>query len=76
MNLKQMLKDLKVTGIKLTEVAEKTGINIYTLYAITSGKQISKDKEEYIINLLYSIYNKELTRIELLKELQKKREAV
>lgn len=74
MKLQQLLKDLKVSGVKLTQIAETTGINIHTLYAITSGKQISKEKEDYIIALLYSIYNSELARIAVLKDIRKKQE--
>lgn len=74
MKLRQILKELKVTGIKLTDIAEKIGVNIHTLYSITSGRKISKEKEEYITNMIYSFYNKELARIEVLKEMQQKRE--
>lgn len=70
MKIKQLLKDLKISGIKLTEVSEKTGININTLYSITGGRQISEEKEKYYISLIYSIYHKELARFEVLKELQ------
>ena len=71
MKLKQMLKDLKVSGIKLKQIAERTGINIHTLYAITAGREISKEKEDYIISLLYSIYNNELARLEVLRAYKK-----
>ena len=73
MNLKQLLIELKVSGIRLTE---KTGINIYTLYSITGGKQISKSKEDYIISLIYSYYSKEIARLEVLKELRQNKEVI
>lgn len=68
MELKQILKDLKVSGIKLKDIAEKTGMNIHTLYSITSGRKISKEKETYLISLIYSIYKKELVRLEFIND--------
>ena len=76
MILKDLLQELKISGIKLTEVAERTGINIYTLYSITSGRKISKEKEDYYISLLYSVYHKEIVRLQVLKEIHNNQEVL
>ena len=53
METKEMIKEARVKGITIKNLADMTGINVKTLYNYSCGyRNISKEKEEKIRNIL------------------------
>lgn len=53
METKEMIKEARVKGITIKNLADMTDINVKTLYNYSCGyRNISKEKEEKIRNIL------------------------
>lgn len=69
MTLQRQLKGLMMLGVKLTDVAEKTKINIHTLYSISNGRNTSKEKEEMIRRSIMYYYPEEIEELSKFRDL-------
>lgn len=68
MDLRSTLKYLKVSGIRLTEIASKIGTNVNFLYSVSAGKPVSLEKEKFTLALLHKYYGNVLSNIESLQK--------
>ena len=65
-DLRLLLKYLKITGVKFTDLSERAGINRATIYSISAGRSTSRDTEHYLRQVIAASYPEQLQRIERL----------
>ena len=67
MDLQQTLKELKLVGVKFTALSALSGVNVNTIYSISSGRCRSREMERLLVNVIKTYYKEELEKIALLK---------
>ena len=68
MNLQQLLKQLKLVGVKFTALAALSGVNVKTIYSICGGRCYSQELESLLVNVIKTYYKEELEKIAYLKK--------
>lgn len=68
-DLRLLLKYLKMTGVKFTDLSDRAGMKVSLLYSISAGRSTAKDTEHYLRQVIAASYPSELQRIERLMTL-------
>lgn len=68
MNLRQTLKELKLVGVKFTVLSALSGVNVKTIYSITSGRYCSLEMEMLLEKVIKTYFQEELEKIAFLKK--------
>ena len=68
MELQQTLRELKLVGVKYTALSALSGVNVSTIYSISSGRCVSPAIEKLLKNVIRTYYKEELEIITRLKK--------
>ena len=68
MDLQQTLKQLKLIGVKFTAISALSGVNVKTIYSISSGRCVSPEMEKLLLNVIKTYYKEELEKIAFLRK--------